>query len=144
MDGVIKYLDLKLDAPTAPTARSTWVDLPLFALRSSLPPLSDSTDSSAYRTRTQHNVVSHLERLSAYGGAMEAAYIEEVGAYLGKRPADGKEADLLLETHIGEAGPEEDEALIRLLYADIWRRSLLLAVPGSPWCDALFNPLPPI
>jgi aminoglycoside phosphotransferase (APT) family kinase protein len=144
MDGVIEYLNLTVTSPAVPTPRSTWMDSPLFAMRASLDPLREAMDLAAYRGRTQHNILSHLERLNAYGGSMEAAYVDEVGAYLGRKPADGKEADLMLEAHVRQAGPEEDEALIRLLYADLWRRSFLLAVPGSPWCEALFNRLPPI
>jgi hypothetical protein len=144
MEGVAEFLKLTLTPPHPPTPRSTWLDLPLFALRASLDPLRAVTDTATYRARTQHAIASHLERLSTYGGAMEAAYINVVGAYLGRKPADSNEADILLEAHVLEAGPEEDEALLRLLYADVCSRCFLLAVPGTPWGDALTHPLPPI
>jgi hypothetical protein len=143
-DGVAEYLNLSLPTPALPAPRSTWLDQPLFALRATLDPLREVTDPATYRARTQQALVSYLERQSAYGRAMEEAYIDEVGAYLKKKPVDADEADNMLEAHVLAAGPDEDEALIRLLYADVYRRCFLLAVPGSPWCDALLNPLPRI
>jgi hypothetical protein len=88
--------------------------------------------------------MAHLERFSALGAAMEAAYVAEVADYLGKRPSDSQEADLFLEAHVRSAPPEEDEGILRLMYADICRRAFLLVTPGGPWNDALLNPLRPI
>ncbi len=144
MEAAAEVMGITLTPPPMPRARPSRFDNPLFALRASLNPVGDGKDEAAYRGRVQLAILSHLERLSTLGAAMEAAYVAEVGDYLGQRPADSIEADAWLQSHVLAAQPEEDENILRLMYADLCRRNYLLVTPGGAWNDALQNVLSPI
>jgi aminoglycoside phosphotransferase (APT) family kinase protein len=132
-------------APFAPPEpRRSWLDEPLFALKASVDAQAAGDDVAAYRKRARQSVTTYLHRVAAWGAQLEADYLRDAAAVLGRTPADGEEADALLEAHVLEAGPEEDERLLRLLYANVCRRAFLLAAPDSPYISGLVQPLIPI
>ena len=75
-------------------------------------------------------VANHLRRVDEIGAALDAADLDDLAAVLGHRP-DPAEADAELVEFVARAGPEHEEALVRLL--DVWaqRMHLSMASPQS-------------
>jgi aminoglycoside phosphotransferase (APT) family kinase protein len=127
-----------------PKPRRSWLDEPLFALRSSVDAQSTADDVEAYRKRARQSVTTYLQRVAAYGAQLEADYVRDAADLLGRTPTNGEDADALLDAHVQQAGPEEDERLLRLLHTNVCRRAFLLAAPDSPYLSGLVEPLIPI
>jgi aminoglycoside phosphotransferase (APT) family kinase protein len=139
-----EFMGIKLPEFTPPEARSTLMDEPLFALESSIAAQEESTATLSYRKRARRSIVTYLGRINAYGGQFESDYCGAVAKLLGERISESQEADARLAAWVHEAGPEQDERLLRLLYENVCRRAFLLAAPDSPYLAGLVNPLIPI
>jgi hypothetical protein len=75
-------------------------------------------------------VASHLRRVDEIGPALDAADLDDLARVLGPRP-DAAEADAELVDFVERAGPEDEEALVRLLDARAQRTHLSMASPES-------------
>jgi aminoglycoside phosphotransferase (APT) family kinase protein len=75
-------------------------------------------------------VASHLRRVDEIGTALDAADLDDLAAVLGHRP-DPAEADAELVEFVARAGPEHEEALVRLLDARAQRMHFSMASPQS-------------
>ena len=75
-------------------------------------------------------VANHLQRVDEIGAALDAADLDDLAAVLGHRP-DPAEADAELVEFVEHAGPEHEEALVRLLDARAQRMHLSMASPQS-------------
>jgi Phosphotransferase enzyme family len=87
-------------------------------------------DEADYQRATLHRVARHVLRIDEVGREIEEADVDDLGALLGLRPRPEK-ADEDLLGFIAEAGPEQDEALVRLLDRRVQRQHLLMAPEGS-------------
>jgi len=142
IEAIAEYLNIELAIPPLPEPATSWSDEPQHALESMLAGRMPSDPLEQYRLRVQHATAIYLGNVARYGRQLEADYVRDVGGYLGVAPASAAEADLRLEQHIAKAGPDEDEALLGVVYADLYRRAFLLTMPGSLYNDPLMNPLP--
>jgi hypothetical protein len=61
-------------------------------------------------------MAEYLRRMDSYGPAVEAADLDDIGALLGRRPADWQAGDAALEDFVVAAGPEHDVALVKLFH----------------------------
>jgi hypothetical protein len=75
-------------------------------------------------------VASHLRRVDEIGPALDAADLDDLARVLGHGP-DAAEADAELVDFVERAGPEDEEALVRLLDARAQRTHLSMASPES-------------
>src|SRR5215207_8937865 len=75
-------------------------------------------------------IASHLTRVDEIGAQFDADDLATLADLLGHRP-DPAEADAELVDFIGRAGPEHEEALVRLLDARVQRVHLSMASPTS-------------
>jgi hypothetical protein len=75
-------------------------------------------------------LASHLKRVDEVGAAFDAADLDELANLLGHRP-DPADADTQLVEFIERAGPQDEEALVRLLDARAQRLHLAMASPQS-------------
>ena len=75
-------------------------------------------------------IANHLKRVDEVGAAFDAADLDELTDLLGHRP-DPVDADAELVEFIERAGPEHEEALVRLLDARAQRMHLSMASPTS-------------
>jgi hypothetical protein len=75
-------------------------------------------------------VANHLRRVDEIGPALDAADLDDLARVLGHRP-DPAEADAELVDFVDHAGPEHEEALVRLLDARAQRMHLSMASPHS-------------
>lgn len=75
-------------------------------------------------------IARHLERIDEVGARFDAEDLDGLANLLGHRP-DPAEADAELVDFIERAGPEHEEALVRLLDARVQRQHLTMASPTS-------------
>ena len=75
-------------------------------------------------------IANHLKRVDEVGAAFEGANLDELTDLLGHRPHPD-DADAELVEFIERAGPENEEALVRLLDARAQRMHLTMASPTS-------------
>jgi hypothetical protein len=75
-------------------------------------------------------IARHLERIDEVGARFDADDLDALANLLGHRP-EPAEADAELVDFIERAGPEHEEALVRLLDARVQRQHLTMASPNS-------------
>jgi hypothetical protein len=75
-------------------------------------------------------IASHLRRVDEIGAQFDADDLAALAELLGHRP-EPADADAELVEFIGRAGPEHEEALVRLLDARVQRVHLTMASPTS-------------
>jgi aminoglycoside phosphotransferase (APT) family kinase protein len=91
---------------------------------------SAAAPGSDYELAALGRIASHLKRVDEVGPALAAADLDELANLLGHRP-DPADADAELVDFVEHAGPEHEEALVRLLDARAQRMHLSMASPGS-------------
>lgn len=144
IEAMSEYLGINLPPPVIPEAAPTRMGEALFAMQAALDASEVHTEIGAYRHRVQQWIMSHLKLQDDVGATFEEAYLADAAELLGHRPETPKAADALLEDFVFSAGPEADEALLRLLHRETCRQAYLLAVPGSHYIKGLTEPLLPI
>jgi aminoglycoside phosphotransferase (APT) family kinase protein len=75
-------------------------------------------------------IASHLKRVDEIGAQFDADDLAALAELLGHRP-EPVDADAELVEFIGRAGPQHEEALVRLLDARVQRVHLTMASPSS-------------
>jgi aminoglycoside phosphotransferase len=83
-----------------------------------------------YELAALGRIANHLKRVDEVGAAFDAANLDELADLLGHRP-EPADADAELVEFIERAGPEDEEALVRLLDARAQRMHLSMASPTS-------------
>ena len=96
------------------------------ALAAVIRTLGADDEVARFRRDSTAVLAEYLGRVERYGPAIEAAYLDEVAALLGERPADWATADAALEAFVLGAGPEHDAALLQLFIRVSLRRLLLM------------------
>lgn len=144
LEAIGEYLGIALPQLDVPANEQTRMSEALFAMQAALDASEVHTEIGAYRNRVQQWIVAHLKLQDNVGAAFEQAYLSDAADLLGHRPDTPREADELLEAFVLNAGPEHDEALLRLLHRETCRQAYLLAVPGSHYVKGLTEPLLPI
>lgn len=83
-----------------------------------------------YRRSSLSRLARYLLRVEEIGRDAEAADLDDLARLLGRRPSV-ETADQGLIAFVEAAGPEHDEALVRLLDRRMQRAHLLMAPEGS-------------
>lgn len=78
------------------------------------------------------SIPDYLLNQARYRRWAEDADLDELEALLGNRPPNMLEADRMLDAFVRQAGPEHDEALVRLFHRRLLRQCLIIAGPGAP------------
>lgn len=86
----------------------------------------------------------YLRNMAHYGLWQESADLDEAAAILGERPSDVMDADRRMKAHVQQAGPEENERLIRYFHRKIMRLCRILAGPDARDDHLLFIKVEPI
>jgi hypothetical protein len=86
----------------------------------------------------------YLRRAEGVRDAFAAEYVRETAELIGRQPASESEASEMLVAFIAAAGPEHDEALVRLLHRQVKRQAAILADEGTWLHQSLSTPLRPL
>lgn len=85
-----------------------------------------SDELANYQRERNLRTLRYLRRCDVYQGQLEDAYLAEVGEVTGTLPKDWSAADTALEHYVLNAGPAEDERLLRLLWRQVLGQCFLL------------------
>lgn len=144
LEAIGEYLGIALPQLEVPEAAPTRMSEGLFAMQAALDASEVHSEIGAYRHRVQQWILANLKLQDEVGAAFEEGYLSDAAQLLGHRPETPQAADAALEDFVFSAGPEADEALLRLLHRETCRQAYLLAVPGSHYVKGLTEPLLPI
>jgi hypothetical protein len=89
-----------------------------------------AADEDDYELAGLGRIARHLERVDEIGAQFGADELAELANLLGHRP-DPADAEAELVAFVAQAGPEHEEALVRLLDARVQRMHLSMASPTS-------------
>lgn len=106
--------------------------------------LPTSRALAAWQRDALASIPRHLLKQAHYGLWAEQADLDEIEALIGVRPRDAREGDTLLKAFVETAGPESDEALLRLFHRQAFRRCLMIAGPGASEDHIMFARVEPI
>ncbi|HLM18604.1 MAG TPA: phosphotransferase [Acidimicrobiia bacterium] len=87
-------------------------------------------DGADYELAGIGRLASHLKRVDELGAQFDADELAELANLLGHRP-DPVDADAELVAYIEAAGPDVEEALVRMLDARVQRQHFTMASPRS-------------
>ncbi len=118
-----------LDAMTIPAARPTRHAPALRYLVAGMRAAA-ARHRDDYELTGLGRLTSHLKRVDEIGAQFDADELAELANLLGHRP-DPVDADAELVAYIEQAGPDDEEALVRLLDARVQRQHLTMASPTS-------------
>ncbi|MCB2047914.1 MAG: phosphotransferase [Novosphingobium sp.] len=144
LEAIGECMGVALVMPEMPAPATTRFSEAIFALKAALDSDPPADEIGAYHRRVEGSIADHLDLLSQYGEAFDAAYLADARRLLGTRVASTSEADRQLEELVMASGSEMDEALLRALHARTCNQGYLLAVPGSYYIKGLTELLLPI
>lgn len=108
-----------------PTRRSKVFDLVLKNLsEEQVPQIKDGY--AAYRMQIAIRLVDYLRSAEKLGPAIDSIELDDLEAILGHWPANLEEGNAALTKLIADAGPEQDEMLIRYFYRHLIREETML------------------
>jgi len=129
-------LELAVTPKFGPRKPSRWADL-LNVMAARIPEVSAD---EPYSMTEDRNYLSFLKLADAQRD-VEDEYIAGAGELLGVKLGDWRQADTELEKFVADAGPEHDEALIRLFHA--WAVSQALGLlDGTSFANYVHRTLP--
>lgn len=134
----LKGVAVDLTPPAVPARPSRWAGI-YDVMAARMPPPSPD---EAYSLTEQRKFIEFARRQDAFR-AVEQDYVDEVAALTGEPARGWEEADAALERFVLAAGPEHDEALIRLfLRWTVAQAATLLDGPGYNQIAYLHRPFP--
>ncbi len=144
LEGIAESMGVALAAYEMPAPARTQYLASVEALEVMTASLTLSDDFAAYRRDKIVLALQYLQKVELYRDAFAAEYISEVAELTGTRAASEEEASRQLEAFIAMAGPEHDEALLRVLHRQVKRQAMLLADEGTWLHQSLSTPLRPL
>jgi len=144
LEGIAESMGITLDPYEVPKPVPTPYLASIQALEVMAASLTLSDEFAAYRRDKIVLALQYLGRLEQVRDAFAAEYIADVEALTGTRPETEDSASVLLESVIATAGPEKDEALLRLLHRQVKRQAMMLADEGTWLHQSLSTPLRPL
>jgi hypothetical protein len=125
LEGLAEFMAVKLDPLPDPAPVTTPQTLHLKMLALAVEQMDVATDMERYRRSKAAAEVAYLQNYDRYGAAFDAAYLDEIGAIVGSRPATVAEGEARLEAFVQADDGKSDEALLRLFHRQELRLCLL-------------------
>lgn len=144
LEGVAEAMGIELEAyELSVPVRTRWQNS-LEALHTMVQSLESGDEFTDYRKDKIQLALRYLRRAEGVRDRFASEYIHETARLIGKRPASDELADEMLVAFIADAGPEHDEALVRLLHRQVKRQAMILADEGTWLHQSLSTPLRPL
>ena len=144
LEAIGECMGVALTMPEWPEPAATASSEAIFALKAALDADEPGGEIGAYHRRVQRSIADHLDMLSKYGEAFDAAYLADAERLLGRKVDSVGEANRLLEGVILASAIDLDETLLRALHRRTCHQGYLIAVPGSYYIKGLTELLEPI
>jgi aminoglycoside phosphotransferase (APT) family kinase protein len=144
LEGIAESIGIALEPYDLPApVRTRWLGS-LEALGTMVQSLEASDEFAMYRKDKIALALRYLRRAEGVRDAFAAEYVRETAELIGKQPASESDASEMLVAFIAAAGPEHDEALVRLLHRQVKRQAAILADEGTWLHQSLSTPLRPL
>jgi hypothetical protein len=122
---------VKLPSIAAPEPTATPQTLHLKMLALAVDQMDATGEMEVYKRSKAAAEVAFLQNYDCWGAAFDAAYLDEIGALLGARPASVIEGEAALEKFVQADNGKSDEALLRLFHRQELRLCLLADIPAN-------------
>jgi aminoglycoside phosphotransferase (APT) family kinase protein len=115
-----------VEIPEGHASPRAWIhDALVDTLRRDIGP-NQVDDFARYRVEVAALLADHLRRADRCGSASDAADLDDAAALLGRRPDDRAETDEAVQRLVLDAGPEQDDELVRFFHRRAVRDEVLL------------------
>lgn len=132
MEAMAEIMGIALEEFDLPAPRVTPIeDMALQKLAEEVRRIPESDVFPAWQRGIIASIADYLVNQQHFSGWAEAEDLDDAAQLLGHRPADLVTADRELVAFIQQAGPQDDERLVRLLYSRMLRQCLIIAGPGN-------------
>jgi hypothetical protein len=144
LEGIAESMGIALDPFELPAPVRTRLLNSLEALDTMVQSLETDDEFATYRKDKIALALRYLRRAEQVREAFARDFIAETAALTGRQPASEEDANVMLVAFIAQAGPEHDEALLRLLHRQVKRQAMILADEGTWLHQSLSTPLRPL
>jgi hypothetical protein len=131
LEGLAEVIEVPLDTLAEPEPVTSPQTLHLKMLALAVEQMDATTDMERYKRSKAAAEVTYLQRQDSYGAAFDAAYLDEIGAILGARPATIAEGEAKLEAFVQADNGKSDAALLRLFHRQELRQCFLADIPQN-------------
>jgi len=131
LEGLAEFAEVTLETLPEPEAVSGPQTLHLKMLALAVEQMDATTDMERYKRSKAAAEVAYLQNVDRYGAAFDAAYLDEIGALLGTRPATVAEGEAALEKFVQADNGRNDAALLKLFHRQELRLCLLADIPAN-------------
>jgi aminoglycoside phosphotransferase (APT) family kinase protein len=130
IEAVAEAIGLTLEPPELPDPEPTEHDVLLAMLESNLRDEHAASEPDGHR-RHRLNLAARLATFARNamrrGPALREMELDEMGALLGRRPADPTEGHAAVDRLVQREGPRREETLVRYLHRQVVREEALMA-----------------
>jgi hypothetical protein len=128
LEALGEIIGVDFDWPILPLAQATpYEDLALAKLEADIMRLPDHPHMQDWQRNVLASLPRSLKQMGHYRMWRDTSFIVDVAALTGAQPSDALDADARLLGFVQAAGPEHDEAILRLLHARLTRDCLVIA-----------------
>ena len=131
LEAQAEFLGLTLNPLPAPEPAATAQSIHFKMLGIAIDQIPADSDMNIYLRSKAAAEAAHLARVDLYGKAFDEAYLNDAAKLLGDRPTDVLDAEAKLEAFVHAAGPESDEALMRLFHKRELQLGFLADIPQN-------------
>jgi hypothetical protein len=131
LEGLAEFIEVPLETLPEPEAVTGPQTLHLKMLALAVEQMDATTDMQRYKRSKAAAEVAYLQNCDQHGAAFDAAYLDEIGALLGSRPATVAEGEARLEEFVQADDGKNDAALFRLFHRQELRLCLLADIPQN-------------
>lgn len=144
-EALAEIAGLELTTIVLPEARgSQREDMALARLAADIGRLPVSEDFPDWQRAVLSSLPQYLAKQAHFRRWCDDEDLAETAELLGSTPANLEDADKALTMFVGEAGPEQDRALIRLFHRRFLRQCLIMAGPDAPEDHLILAKMEPI
>jgi hypothetical protein len=131
LEGLAEFIEVPLERLSEPEAVTGPQTLHLKMLALAVEQMDATTDMQRYKRSKAAAEVAYLQNVDRYGAAFDAAYLDEIGALLGTRPATVAEGEAALEAFVQADNGKNDAALLRLFHRRELQLCFLADIPAN-------------
>jgi hypothetical protein len=131
LEGLAEFIEVPLETLPEPEPVTGPQTLHLKMLALAVEQMDAATEMARYKRSKAAAEVAYLQNQDRYGAAFDAAYLDEIGAILGRRPATIAEGEAKLEAFVQADDGRNDAALFRLFHRQELRQCFLADIPQN-------------
>ncbi len=145
LEALGEIIGVDFDCPELPGAEATpYEDLALAKLEADILRLPDHPQMQEWQRNILAAIPRSLRQMGHYRVWRDTAFVADVAALTGKTGHDVATAEAQLLAFIESAGPDQDEAILRLIHARLARDCLVIAGVNPPAGHVALAPMEPI